>query len=344
MEARSQLRHRPTTDSNYTIGANAIFVRVLSHIREAALQYAASYNDTMPKPHRQVPVALALVLGLASSSCLFTKRDIFRHGKKVTATTAPTLQTATRDELSARIASFYNAISSFQAKVDLTPSIGSVYTGAITEIKDVRANVLFRKPASIRIIGLYPVVRTTAFDMVSDGTDFKVFLPSKSLFEVGSNSAPRTSKNKLENLRPEDFLSSMLIQPPDPQTETASRLDFVDEDNALYILFILKKAPNGDPIFVRGVWFDRIDLNIVRQVVYDESGTQVSDTRYSKWQQYNGVMFPGHIDINRPKDEYGVVLDVIDLQMNIKFPDDPDDKFVLNQPEGSQLRVIGASK
>jgi len=329
---------------NYTIGAKTKFVGVLSYIREARLQRLASYNKTMPKPHRQVPVALALILGLASSSCLYTKRVIFRHGKKVTATTAPMLRTATRDELSARIASFYNAINSFQATVDLTPSIGSVYTGAITEIKDVRAHVLFRKPASIRIIGQYPVVRTTAFDMVSDGTDFKVFLPSKSLFEVGSNSAPRSSKNKLENLRPEDFLSSMLIQPPDPQTETASRLDFVDEDNALYILFILKKAPNGDPIFVRGVWFDRIDLNIVRQVVYDESGTQVSDTRYSKWQQYNGVMFPAHIDINRPKDEYGVVLDVIDLQMNINFPDDPDTKFVLNQPEGSQLRVIGASK
>jgi outer membrane lipoprotein-sorting protein len=320
------------------------FVRVLPYIREATLQRLASYNETMPKPHRRVPVALALVLGLASSSCLYTKRVILRHGKKVSAATAPPLKTATRDELSARIANFYDAINSFQATVDMTPSIGSVYTGSITEIKDVRAHVLFRKPASIRIIGQYPVVRTIAFDMVSNGTDFKVFLPSKSLFEVGSNSAPRTSKNKLENLRPEDFLSSMLIQPRDPSTETASRLDFVDEDNALYILFILKKASNGDPIFVRGIWFDRIDLNIVRQTVYDESGALVSDTRYSKWQQYNGVMFPAHIDINRPKDEYGVVLDITEMQMNINFPDDPDDKFILNQPEGAQLRAIGAPK
>src|SRR5580658_554120 len=119
----------------------------------------------MPKPHRHVPVVLALFLGLTSSSCLYTKRVILRHGKKVTATTAPPLQTASRDELSARIASFYNAINSFQATVDMTPSIGSVYTGEITEIKDVRAHVLFRKPASIRIIGQYPVVRTIAFDM-----------------------------------------------------------------------------------------------------------------------------------------------------------------------------------
>jgi outer membrane lipoprotein-sorting protein len=304
-------------------------------------QAPASYNETMPKPHRHVPVVLALILGFSSSSCLYTKRVILRHNKKVTAATAPKLLTATRDELSARITTFYNAINTFQATVDMTPSVGSVYTGEITEIKDVRAYVLFRKPATIRIIGLYPVVRTTAFDMVSDGTDFKVFLVSKNLFVVGSNSAPAISKNKLENLRPEAFLSSMLIQPADPSTEKPSLVDQVDEDNALYILFFIRKAPNGDPIIARGVWFDRIDLNIVRQTVYDESGALVSDTRYSKWQPYNGVMFPAHIDINRPKDQYGVALEVIDMQMNGNLADD---KFNLNQPEGSQLQMIGAPK
>jgi outer membrane lipoprotein-sorting protein len=295
----------------------------------------------MPKSHRHVPVALALILGLISSSCLYTKRVILRHNKKVTAATAPKLLTATREELSARIASFYNAINSFQATVDMTPSIGSVYTGEITEIKDVRAFILFRKPTSIYILGQYPVVRTKAFEMVSDGNDFKVSLPSRSLFETGSNSAPRVSKNKLENLRPEDFLSSMLIQPVDPATGITARLDFVDEDNALYLFEILRKTPGGDPIPERAVWFDRIDLSIVRQTVWNESGDLVSDTRYSKWQQYNGVLFPGHIDINRPKDDYGVALEIIDMKMNLALAND---KFVLNQPEGYQLRVIGAPK
>jgi outer membrane lipoprotein-sorting protein len=133
----------------------------------------------------------------------------------------------------------------------------------------------------------------------------------------------------------------MLIKPADPATETASRLDFVDEDNALYVLFILKKGPTGEPVFVRGVWFDRIDLTIVRQTVYDESGEEVSDTRYSKWQQYNGVTFPAHIDINRAKDGYGVVLDITDMQMNVSLTDD---RFILNQPPDSQLKVIGAPK
>jgi len=296
----------------------------------------------MPKPHRHVPVALALILGFASSSCLYTKRVILRHGKKVTATTAPVLKTATRDELNARIANLYNAINSFQTTIDMTPSVGSASSGQITEIKDVLANILFRKPASILILGRYPVLRTTAFVMVSDGVNFKVSLPRNNLFEVGANSAPPTSKNKLENLRPETFLSSMLIRPTDPSTEMPALVDATDEDNAFYILYFARKGPGGEfQGIARGVWFDRIDLSIVRQMVWDEAGATVSDTRYSKWQPYNGVMFPAHIDINLSRDQYGVVLDITDMQMNLTLTDD---KFVLNQPEGSQLQVIGAPK
>jgi outer membrane lipoprotein-sorting protein len=299
---------------------------------------------TMPKPRRHVPVALALILGLTTTSCLYTKRVILRHNKKVTAGNAPTLLVATRDELNARITTLYNAINSFQATVDMTPSVGSVYTSSITDIKDVRAYILFRKPSEIRIKGLVPVVRTTGFDMVSNGTNFKASLVpplvSKSLFVEGSNSAPAASKNKLENLRPEAFLSSMLIRPAVPDEHTWL-VDATDEDNALYILYFLNEAPNGDVIRARAVWFDRIDLTIVRQFVYDDSGAIVSDTRYSKWQPYNGVMFPAHIDINRPKDGYGTVLDLKDMQMNVNLTDD---KFVLDQPEGAQLQVIGAPK
>lgn len=295
----------------------------------------------MPKTRRLVPVALAIILGLTSTSCLFTRRVILRHGKKVTPGSAPALLTATKDQLNMRIANIYSAINSFQATVDLTPSVGSVYTGQITEIKDVHAFVLFRKPDDIRIIGELPVVRTRAFDMVSDGKDFKLYLVSKNLFIEGANDAPPVSKNKLENLRPEAFLSSMLIRPADPKTEIPVLEDATDEDNSLYILHFIKQTPDGTWIIARNVWFDRIDLAIVRQKVLDPTGAIVSDTRYSNWMIYSGVLFPAHIDINRPRDGYGLVMDITDMKMNINLSDD---KFVLNQPEGSQLRLIGVSK
>jgi hypothetical protein len=296
----------------------------------------------MPKTRRLVPVALALILGLTSSSCLFTRRVILRHKQKVTPGQAPKLLNATRDELNMRIADSCNAIKSFQAKVDLTPSVGSVYTGQITEIKNVTGVVLFRKPADIHILGYLPFAHSLAFEMLSNGKTFKLFLVSKNLFIEGTNDAPATSKNKFENLRPDAFLSSMLICPSDPAAEPVLE-DATDEDDAIYVLHFIKKGPDGKLMIARNVWFDRLDLSIVRQKVLDPSGSGaiVSDTRYSKWTAYNGVMFPAHIDINRDEDGYGLVLDVTEMKMNIDLSDP---QFVLNQPAGSTLQVIGAPK
>lgn len=251
-----------------------------------------------------------------------------------------TLLTATREELNERIAKVYGAIDSFQATVDMTPSSGSVYKGQITEIKDVKGFVLFSKPSRIRIIGLAPVVRTKAFDMVSDGIDFRFHLTQKNLYVHGSNNAPAISQNKIENLRPDAFLSSMLVRPADPATEVPVLMDATDEDNAAYTLLFLRRGKNGEvlPLASRSFTFDRVDLSIDRQMVYDETGAIVSDTRYSKWQSYNGVMFPGRIDINRWKDGYGVVMDVTKIQINEALKEE---QFQLPQPEGTQLQIIG---
>ena len=291
---------------------------------------------------RLAPATLALLLGLFCSSCIVRGglRPLQRKRDQKTGKVLD-LKTATRDELNARIARIYGSIDSFQATVDMTPSVGSVYKGAITEYKDVRGFVLFRKPGEIRVLAQYPVVRTTAFDMVSNGTDFRFYLVAKNLFVTGSNAAPATSKNTLENLRPDAFLGSMMVRPAEVGVETPVLFDDTDEENATYILLFLRKAPNGDLILGRNVWFDRTDLTIIRQMMFDDDGTILSDTRYGKWKPREGSLFPGHIDINRPKDGYGVVMDVMDVKMNVHLGDD---KFVLAQPDGTTLQTIGATE
>jgi hypothetical protein len=298
----------------------------------------------MRSPRRDGPVALALTLALLTSSCgifsvlLFRKKTITRNGKAVTS--AQQIMTASRDELVARIGRIYEAIHSFQMTVEMTPSIGSVYKGEINEIPDCRAFVFFRKPADIRIQAQIPVVRTQAFDMVSNGTEFKFFLNSKNTFFEGANDAPATSKNQYENLRPEAFLNSMLIRPPS-KDESPVLTDLTDSDNALYVLHFIVKLPNGELRASRQVWFDRTDLTIVRQMAFNEEGSIRSDTRYNKWQPYNGVLFPAHMDITRPIEAWGVVMDVEKMQMNEALTDE---QFALQRPEGSQLQVIGAPK
>ena len=290
----------------------------------------------MPSAPR-ITILLALSLALLTfQSCLARRRLIAQQGNPK----RQTLITATREELEQRLTNLYNEVKSFSATVDMTPAVGSVYQGSITEYKDVLAYILFKKPQEVRIIGKYPVVRSTAFDMASDGVQFHIYLPSKNRFLEGRNDTPRNSSNKLENLRPEAFATSLLIRPVDPATEFSIIYDNTDENNAYYILLILSRNSAGDPSLARNVWFDRLSLRIVRQETFEPKGGIRSDTRYSNWQNYAGVPFPASIDINRPGDGYGVVMTVTKMDMNSAITDD---KFVLQQPPGSQLSVLGAS-
>ncbi len=221
----------------------------------------------------------------------------------------------------------------------MVPAVGSVIKGKITEYKDVLGYILFKKPDEMRLIGLYPVVRNKAFDMVSRGADFRLFVPSKNQFIVGRNEPfDVPSPNKLENMRPSVFLDALLVRPPEPQQRTAS-VDFTDEDNAAYILHILDTGPDSELYVARDVWFDRLTLHIVRQMIFDLKGEILSDARYSDWKVFDGVPFPKVIDINRPKDGYGVVITLLKVDINAPLSDD---KFALEQPEGSVLQILGA--
>lgn len=221
--------------------------------------------------------------------------------------------------------------------MDMTPALGSVYKGEITEFPDVRGYVLFEKPDKIRIIGLDPVIRTKAFDMVSVGSEFKLLLPSKNRFIVGRNDAPANSKNKMENLRPDAFLHAILIYPPNNETELPLLEDDTDEEHSFYILLILSRQ-NDQLTLARAIYFDRLTLNIVRQKGFDRDGSTVSDTRYSDWKTYNNVAFPDTIDINRPLDGYGVVMKTVKVVINGEIKPE---QFELNQPDNTKLQVIG---
>jgi outer membrane lipoprotein-sorting protein len=280
--------------------------------------------------------ALILLICLSAldfSGCFVRRRIITRKGPNPT----PVLVTADKQTLIDHLARQYEAIRSFSATVDMTPALGSAEKSKITEYKDVRGYILFRKPADIRIIGLYPVVRNKAFDMVSNGKDFRLYLPSQNRFVTGSNQYAGQSKNKIENLRPQHFLEALLVAPM--QTgEKAELVNLTDEDNAVYILHFVHVQPNGEIQPLRSIWFSRINLHIVRQLVYEPTGNILTDARYSDWHDYDGVPFPKVVDIARPQDDYAVVLTVVKMEVNRGISDD---KFLLEQPEGTQLQVLG---
>jgi uncharacterized protein DUF4292 len=289
-------------------------------------------------PSRRVPIPLLVVCLLAAgfSSCLARRRLIVRKG----ANTTQPLLTADRQTLLDSVVRQYDAVHDFNAEVDMVPALGTAEKSKITEYKDVRAYILFRQPSDIRLIGLYPVVRAKAFDMVSNGVDFKLYVPSRNRFLVGKNEIEQPSPNKLENLRPQHFLDAMLVRPVDLKTEKVLLMNLTDEDNAFYIIPVVRENGNGQLQLIRSIWFNRYNLSIARQFIFDDKGNILTDARYTDWKSYDNVPFPKHIEINRPRDEYAVVIDVVKMDINKGVSED---KFALPQPEGSILQVVGQS-
>ena len=122
-------------------------------------------------------------------------------------------------ELVEKVQTLSASVQTLNLTVDLEPTAGSIYSGVIKEYHDVKGFVLVQRPTLIRLVGQAPVVRTTIFDMASNGEEFRVYIPSKQKFIVGKTTLRRPAKNALENLRPQHILDALLVPPIDSARE-----------------------------------------------------------------------------------------------------------------------------
>src|SRR5581483_264143 len=133
----------------------------------------AVYNGVM-RFGRVLVKSLFLCLPCAMlTSCYSHHVAIARKG----GSTTQKLLVADEQTLIDSIARQYNAVRDFAATVDMAALVGSSEKNQLVEYKDVRAYIYFRRPSDLHLVGLYPVVRTTAFDMVSTGNDFRLYVP-----------------------------------------------------------------------------------------------------------------------------------------------------------------------
>jgi hypothetical protein len=278
---------------------------------------------------------LALLAG--DTGCLFRTRTA-----EIRTSTAK-LQTATRQELLDRINTEAAKIQTLNVTVDIATSVGGEKKGTITDYQEIRGYILVRKPDMLRMIGLFPIVRNKAFDMVSDGSQFKLSIPAKNKFYVGHNNVAHPTGSALENLRPEVIYNALLLPEIDPRNDIA-----VLEDSTQIIYDAKKKKELEQPDYVidvlrhdgddwylaRKIIFNRTDLVPHQQILYDRKGAVATEATYQVYKDYNGVKFPNVIQINRPQEEYSIRLTVVKLVIN-----DPmrDDQFALPQPPGSLL-------
>jgi hypothetical protein len=281
---------------------------------------------------------LVLALLLAPlGGCLLRTRTVEQQYSK-----AP-LKASTQQELIDTVNDEAAKIQSLQATVDIDTSAGGMKKGTITDYKEIRGYVLARKPAMLRMTGLLPIVRTTAFDMVSNGQDFELSIPPKNRFIIGRNEiqAPNTAQ-PLENIRPQNIYDALLIHPIDSREEIAvlesgyeilydAKGRRVVQDD--YEMVVIRKAEKGW-VLARKIVFSRVDLLPHRQYIFDDQGKLATDARYADYKEYDGVRFPSRIEISRPQEELDITLNVLKLQMNKALDNE---KFALAQPPGADV-------
>ncbi len=259
------------------------------------------------------------------------------------------LKAATAEQLIALINSSAARIQTLNATVDITASTGGSKKGKITEYQEIRGYILARKPDMLRMVGLFPVVRNRAFDMVSNGMTFKLWIPPKNKFIVGRNDVIQPSKQPLENLRPQHIYDALLLRPVELDKEIAvleqgyetiidpkSKMETLQPE---YVLDVIRRSEKGW-FLSRKIYFNRTNLQPYRQVVYDQNGYVATDVRYEDFEGYQGVEFPSRITIWRPQEEYSVTLKILKLTINAPLTDE---QFALNQPPGAQLVQLGSA-
>jgi outer membrane lipoprotein-sorting protein len=234
-------------------------------------------------------------------------------------------------------------LQSLQATLDIDTSIGGAKKGHVTDYKEIRGYVLARRPAMLHLIGLLPIVRTTAFDMVSNGEEFRLWIPPKNRFIVGRNDVQtRNPDQPMESIRPQDFFDALLIRAIDSEREIAVLENSYDilhdaKGNRVlqddYELVVIRKGDQGWKLS-RKIVFSRTDLQPHRQYIYDEDGKLVTDARYADYKDYDGISYPTRIELARPLEEYDIKLNILKLEINKPLRDD---QFALEQPPGAEV-------
>lgn len=286
--------------------------------------------------------AVSLILAtLPLSGCLFRSRKVERQFSTVP------LQSATQQALVDAINAQASKIQTMQATVDIDTSVGGVNKGKVTDYKEIRGYVLARKPSMLRLIGLMPIVRNRAFDMVSDGKEFKLWIPPKNRFVIGRNDVETPNpKQPLESVRPQNLYEAILIRGIDPENEIAvlengyetvldAKRHRVEQPD--YEVVVVRRGKQGWYLS-RKIIFSRTDVKIHRQFIYDESGNLATDVRYGEYKDFEGINFAVQIEIERPQEEYDITLNMVKLEFNKQLTDD---QFALAQPPGAEVVRLG---
>lgn len=260
---------------------------------------------------------------------------------------AEVVMIATLDQLLKQVETRFNETQSLNATVEIVASEGGARKGQITEHPSFSGYIFLRKPEDLRVLLRVPILGSQALDMVSDGTNWKLWIPPRHMAMMGTSEVTKPSKNGLENLRPAVFFDSLLVRGLEPGQVVSltqdtrivpnvkDKKELIEEPD--YDLEILEQPKGKTAHTVRVIHIGRINLLPYQQDIYGPDGTVVTRAFYSNYQNFGDLPIPMKIEIKRPQDQYGLLITVTKMAVNQKLEDD---QFELKIPDGVPVTVM----
>jgi hypothetical protein len=257
------------------------------------------------------------------------------------------VQSAAADQLVAIVNEQSDSIHSLKATITIRVSVGGATKGKVTDYTSLGGYILLRTPEMLRVLGMLPVVHTPAFDLASDGKTFTLTIPPKDEAYIGSNAMTKPSPKALENLRPQIFFDTLVLQKINPDdlvyltSETPTHIDpqthklLADPE---YDLTIVRRMPNSQELIPeRRIHFSRSTLLPSGVDIYAPDGAIQTQAVFGPYASFGDRRYPSTITIRRPIDEYQIVLSFEKLSVNVPFPDN---QFQLKVPAGYSVQQL----
>jgi outer membrane lipoprotein-sorting protein len=290
---------------------------------------------------RRAMAPVLMLLSIPLSGCLFTRRHLPVPKEP------SVVQTVTPDDLVKQINQRAEALGSLYATVEIRASTLKSKEGIEKDYTAFPGIIMMRKPRMLRVYGRVPVIGTRMFDMVSDGSNFTLYIPSRNLAYQGPNELNKKSLNEIENMRPGFFFDAMVLRGLDPDDSYSVTSDTETIEDAAkkhlysvpeYVLSITRHNPgsrNDTP--VRVVTIHREDLMPYQQDLYDKNGNLETEVFYNRYSDYGNSKYPGIVTIKRPLEGIQLVLTVEKVVENMPLTDD---QFQVKLPDGTKIQQL----
>jgi outer membrane lipoprotein-sorting protein len=272
---------------------------------------------------------LVLVL-LAQASCIKTTRKLPADQRMLPA------KSASRSELFQQLEAKSRQIQTLKGTMNIALSGGGPKSGVLTEYHETRGVIVVERPSNIRVQVQLPIVSTTVANMVSDGRQYRVWLPLDKQYMIGDVDAPPSSNNTVKDLRPQQFMEGLFvdIRPYLGNSEVKQTFEEATEGVRSFYVFTFVNFAGTEARTLEKIWIDRLDLQVSRKQVFGKEGRIEVDAQYTGYQPMNGISFPQNVELQLPLQDYTVKMEFQKTTLNESVPEDA---FTLPQPEGAKL-------